>query len=137
MWDQDSGQGDWNLVFVRDFNDWELDMVGDLLHTLRGHRPFLEDDSVMWRQGRNGLFKVKEAYRLLDKPNATVFPSRSIWVDRVQLKFAFLLGRLRGKVLTLDRLQIRGLQSAPQGLGPNGESKGLDHGRPKAHKPGS
>ncbi|RVW55582.1 hypothetical protein CK203_102821 [Vitis vinifera] len=27
MWDQDSGQGDWNLVFVRDFNDWELDMV--------------------------------------------------------------------------------------------------------------
>ncbi|RVX16059.1 hypothetical protein CK203_005639 [Vitis vinifera] len=33
---------------------------------------FLEDDSVIWRQGRNGLFRVKEAYRLLDKPNATV-----------------------------------------------------------------
>ena len=49
MWDQDSSQGDWNLVFVKDFNDWELDMVGDLLHTLRGHRPSLEDDSVMWR----------------------------------------------------------------------------------------
>ncbi|RVW19794.1 hypothetical protein CK203_115975 [Vitis vinifera] len=71
MWDQDSGQGDWNLVFVRDFNDWEMDMVGDLLHTLRGHRP-------SWRMiqlveaGRNGLFRVKEAYRLLDKPNAIV-----------------------------------------------------------------
>ena len=25
--------------FFRDFNDWELDMVGDLLHMLRGHRP--------------------------------------------------------------------------------------------------
>ncbi|RVW81743.1 Transposon TX1 uncharacterized 149 kDa protein [Vitis vinifera] len=83
------GQGDWNLVFVRDFNDWELDMVGDLLHTLRGHRPSLEEDSVMWRQGRNGLFRVKEAYRLLDKPNATVFPSRSIWVDRVSTKVCF------------------------------------------------
>ena len=35
MWDQHSGQGDWNLVFVRDFNDWEMDMVGELLHTLR------------------------------------------------------------------------------------------------------
>ncbi|RVW91083.1 hypothetical protein CK203_039931 [Vitis vinifera] len=35
MWDQNSGQGGWNLNFLRDFNDWELDMVGDLLHMLR------------------------------------------------------------------------------------------------------
>nr|CAN66460.1 hypothetical protein VITISV_035842 [Vitis vinifera] len=78
MWDQNSGQGGWNLVFLRDFNDWELDMVGELLHTLRGHRPSLEENSVMWRRGRNGLFRVKEAYRLLDNPNDSVFPSRSI-----------------------------------------------------------
>ena len=64
-------------------------MVGELLHTLRGHRPSLEDDSVMWRQGRNGLFRVKEAYRLLDKPNAIVFPARRIWVDRVPTKTCF------------------------------------------------
>ena len=89
MWDQDSGQGAWKIVFVRNFNDWELDMIGELLHTLRGHRPSLEDDSVMWRQGRNGLFRVKEAYRLLDKPNATVFPARRIWVDRVPTKVCF------------------------------------------------
>ncbi|RVX23479.1 putative ribonuclease H protein [Vitis vinifera] len=44
MWDQNSGQGGWNLNFLRDFNDWELDMVGDLLHVLRGHRPSLEED---------------------------------------------------------------------------------------------
>ncbi|RVX17546.1 LINE-1 retrotransposable element ORF2 protein [Vitis vinifera] len=73
MWDHDAGQGDWKLVFVRDFNDWEMDMVGELLHTLRGQRPSLEDDSVVWRQGRNGIFKIKEAYRLLDKSNAIVF----------------------------------------------------------------
>ncbi|RVW63033.1 Transposon TX1 uncharacterized 149 kDa protein [Vitis vinifera] len=35
MWDQNFGQGDWNLRFLRDFNDWELDMVGDLLYVLR------------------------------------------------------------------------------------------------------
>ncbi|RVW97238.1 hypothetical protein CK203_025983 [Vitis vinifera] len=81
----------------------------DLLHTLRGHRPSLEDDSVMWRQGRNGLFRVKEAYRLLDKPNATVFPARRIWVDRVPTKVCFFAWEATwGKVLTLDRLQIRG-----------------------------
>ncbi|RVW29477.1 hypothetical protein CK203_093706 [Vitis vinifera] len=51
--------------------------------------PFLEDDSVKWRQGRNGLFRVKEAYRMLDKPNATVFPARRIWVDRVLTKVCF------------------------------------------------
>ena len=44
MWDQNSGQGGWNLNFLRDFNDWELDMVGDLLHVLRGHRSSLEED---------------------------------------------------------------------------------------------
>ena len=111
MWDQNSGQGDWNLVFLRDFNDWELDMVGELLHTLRGHRPSLEEDSVMWRRGRNGLFRVKEAYRLLDNPNAIAFPSRSIWVDRVPTKVAFFTWKATwGKVLTLDRLQISGVQ---------------------------
>ena len=49
MWDQNSGQGGCNLNFVRDFNDWELDMVGDLLCVLRGHRPSVEEDSVFWR----------------------------------------------------------------------------------------
>ena len=49
MWDQNSGQEGWNLNFFRDFNDWELDMVGDLLYILRGHRPSLEEDSVLWR----------------------------------------------------------------------------------------
>ena len=84
-------------------------MVGDLLYILRGHRPSLEDDSVMWRQGRNGQFRVKEAYRLLANPNDTVFPSRCIWVDRVPTKVAFFTWEMTwGKLLTLDRLQIRG-----------------------------
>ena len=86
-------------------------MVGELLHILRGHRPSLEEDSVMWRQGKNGIFRVKEAYRLLDNPNDTVFPSRSIWVDRMPTKVAFFVWEVTwGKVLTLDRLQIRGVQ---------------------------
>ena len=95
--------------FCEGLNDWELDMVRDLLHTLRGHRPSLEDDSVKWRQGRNGLFRVKKAYRMLDKPNATMFPARRIWVDRVSTKVCFFAWEATwGKVLTLDRLQIRG-----------------------------
>ena len=61
-------------------------MVVDLLYVLRGHRPSLEEDSVLWKEGRNGQFGVKEAYSLLANPNDTVFPSRCIWVDRVTTK---------------------------------------------------
>ncbi|RVW18513.1 hypothetical protein CK203_102885 [Vitis vinifera] len=85
----------------RDFNDWELDMVGDLLHMLRGHRPSLEEDSIFLRQGRNGQFRVKEAYSLLTNPNDTGFSSRSIWVARVPTKVASLLGRRRGGMCLL------------------------------------
>ena len=111
MWDQNSGQGGWNLNFLRDFNDWELDTVGDLLHMLRGHRPSLEEDSILWRQGRNGQFRVKEAYSLLTNSNDTGFPSSSIWVARVPTKVAFFAWEaMRGNVLTLERLQRRGVQ---------------------------
>ncbi|RVW38820.1 hypothetical protein CK203_074196 [Vitis vinifera] len=65
MWDQNSGQGNWNLNFWRGFNDWELELVGDFLQILRGHKPSWEEDSVLWRKGRNGQFRVKEAYNLL------------------------------------------------------------------------
>ena len=78
---------------------------------LRGHRPSLEEDSVMWRRGRNGQFRVKEAYRLLANPNDIVFPSRCIWVDRVPTKVAFFAWEATWeKVLILNRLQIRGVQ---------------------------
>ncbi|KAL6340700.1 hypothetical protein AAG906_014390 [Vitis piasezkii] len=89
MWDQNFGQGGWNLRFLRDFNDWEMDMIGNLLHVLRDYKPSMEEDSVCWKGGRNGKFRVKEAYRLVARPNDIVFPSRCIWVDSVPTKVAF------------------------------------------------
>ena len=35
VWDQSVGRGSWNLKFVRDFNDWELELVLDLLKALQ------------------------------------------------------------------------------------------------------
>ncbi|RVW45832.1 LINE-1 reverse transcriptase-like [Vitis vinifera] len=43
MWDQNSGQGNWNLHFLRDFNDWEIELVGEFLHILRGF-------NLLWRK---------------------------------------------------------------------------------------
>ena len=91
---------------MRDFNDWELDMVGNLLHVLRGYKPTLKEDSVPWKGGRNGQFKVKEVYNLLVNPIVTGFSKSSIWVDRVPTKIVFFAWEATwGKVLTLDRLQ--------------------------------
>ena len=111
MWDQNCGQGGWNLRFIRDFNDWELDMLGNLLHDLRGSKPSLEEDSVLWKGGRNGQFRAKAVYSLLANPLASGFPKNSIWVESVPTKLAFFAWEATwGKVLTLDRLQRRGWQ---------------------------
>ncbi|RVW83659.1 hypothetical protein CK203_039344 [Vitis vinifera] len=40
MWDQNSGQGGWKLRFIRDFNDWELDLVGEY-SSLKGSKNHL------------------------------------------------------------------------------------------------
>ena len=102
MWDHNVGQGGWDLRFMRDFNDWELDMVGNLLYVLRGYKPTLEEDSVYWKGGRNGQFKVKEAYNLVVNTVATSFPKSKIWVDKVPTKILFFTWEpLGGRCLRL------------------------------------
>ncbi|RVW29336.1 hypothetical protein CK203_109097 [Vitis vinifera] len=96
MWDQNFGQGGWNLRFLRDFNDWELDTVGNLLDVLREHRVTLEKDSVFWKEGRDGLFRVKKAYSVLASPIVAVFPKSNIWVDRVPTKLLSSRGKPLG-----------------------------------------
>ncbi|RVX17395.1 Myosin-15 [Vitis vinifera] len=51
VWDSSLGQGGWNLRFSRDFNDWELNLIRDLLNMLRDFRISLEEDSVFWKGG--------------------------------------------------------------------------------------
>ena len=97
------------MRFIRDFNDWELDMVGNLLHVLREHRTTWEEDSVFWKGGGNWQFRVKEAYSRLDRPLEVIFPKNKIWVERVPTKIMFFaLEATWRKIMTLDRLQKRG-----------------------------
>ncbi|RVW97910.1 Transposon TX1 uncharacterized 149 kDa protein [Vitis vinifera] len=67
LWDQNAGEGGWNLCFIRDFNDWEVKLVGELLQALRGVRITWEDDSVFWKGGGSGQFRVKDALSWLDR----------------------------------------------------------------------
>ncbi|RVW87740.1 hypothetical protein CK203_043997 [Vitis vinifera] len=107
--DQNSGQGGWNLRFIRGFNDWELNIVDKLLQILRSQRITLEEDSTLWKGGKNGKFGLKEAYGLLISPSVSTFPKKGIWVENVPSKLAFFAWEATwGRVLTLDRLQKRG-----------------------------
>ena len=109
VWDSNFGQGGWNLGFSRDFNDWELDSIGDLLILLRDCRLSSEEDSVFWKDGGSGIFGVKDAYILLVAPNDFSFPKKSIWVDKVPTKAAFFAWEATwAQILTLDRLKKRG-----------------------------
>nr|CAN72477.1 hypothetical protein VITISV_022513 [Vitis vinifera] len=97
-WDQNLGHGGWNLRLLRDFNDWELGLVDNMLVELRNYRVTLEEDSVLWRGGADGLFKVKEAYRVLANAEGADFPHSNVWVDKVPTKIAFFcLGSYLGE----------------------------------------
>ena len=77
------------MRFIRDFNDWEVEMVGELLQALRGFRITWEDDSVSWKGRGSGQFRVKDVYSWLDKPMDVNFPKNKIWVERVPTKIMF------------------------------------------------
>ncbi|RVW16129.1 putative ribonuclease H protein [Vitis vinifera] len=54
LWDQNVGQGSWNLRFFRSFNDWELALVDELLQILRSQRVNLEEDLALWKGEKMG-----------------------------------------------------------------------------------
>ncbi|WJZ90143.1 hypothetical protein VitviT2T_009309 [Vitis vinifera] len=113
VWNSSLGQGGWNLRFARDFNDWELDQIRDILNLLRDFKTSPEEDSVSWKRGEggHGAFGVKGAYNMLIGSTICVFPNRCIWMDKVPTKVSFFAWEATwGKILTLDRLQRRGWQ---------------------------
>ncbi|RVW47274.1 hypothetical protein CK203_070148 [Vitis vinifera] len=95
-WDQNTGQGGWILGLLRDLNDWEVGLVGNILAVLRDYSVTMEDDAVCWKKGEDGLFKIKYAYNVLANSHGLDFPHSNVWVGKVQPKLPFLLGKLLG-----------------------------------------
>ncbi|KAJ9693692.1 hypothetical protein PVL29_009580 [Vitis rotundifolia] len=96
VWDSSFGQGGWNLRFSRDFNDWELDLIGELLNLLRDCRITLEEDSIYWKGGGSGIFGVKDTcYWSL--PLISFSRRRTYGWTRFQPRLLFLRGKLLGE----------------------------------------
>lgn len=76
------------VIEVGSSNDWEVDLVMDLLKVLQNERVTSELDKVL-RKGWQILAAVCDAYKMLKLNPIDLFPAKDIWVTRVPTKLAF------------------------------------------------
>nr|XP_009599592.1 uncharacterized protein LOC104095219 [Nicotiana tomentosiformis] len=104
----------WNIVFRRNLNDWELQSVAEFWETLEAfHGLTEEEDVLMWKGHKLGVFSVKSAYHFFNTTtNPTQgWPWKQTWRVRAPTKvlcFTWLV--VREAVLTQDNLIRRGIQ---------------------------
>ena len=110
LWNWDSGEGGWNPIFLRFFNDWELEEVVRFLQVLyRTQIRPLKEDKIIFKGSRNDVFSVSSMCRVLDCSPQVAFPSRLIWNPVLPPRLSFFGWEASwGKVLTLDQLKRRG-----------------------------
>ena len=98
VWDSSREEGGWSPVFLRPFNDWEMEEVERFLHFLvnKKIRPF-QEDRLLLKESRTFGFSVSLMYRKLRYSPPTDFPWRSIWNPIVPPKLGFFcLGSFLG-----------------------------------------
>ena len=111
VWDSSREDGGWSPVFLRPFNDLELEEVERFLHFLHNKkiRPFQEDRLLLKESITDG-FSIRHMYSKLVYSPPLDFPYRSIWNPIVPPKLGFFAWEASwGKVLTLDQLKRRGI----------------------------
>ncbi|KAF5467451.1 hypothetical protein F2P56_017276 [Juglans regia] len=100
----------WNVIFIRDVNDWEVDDVKAFLERLYSSKLMLgREDSMLWIPAGNSKFSVSSFYRILTGYRSCEFPSKNTWKVKVHSKVAFFCWVVSlGKVLTTENLRRRG-----------------------------
>lgn len=89
-WDDTGGMGHWTLRFTRHFNNWELDIIETFLSRLTGNLVRRGDnDKVVWKDDKRGLFSIKSFYEVLDVGRVIIFPKNIIWNMLVPSKVNF------------------------------------------------
>ena len=94
-WNRFDNRGGWVLNCVRAFNDWEVDLVANLLFVLQKERASTELDNVTWKGATNATFSVRNAYILLAPNSGALFHAKSIWVPST-LKWPSSCGKRLG-----------------------------------------
>ena len=114
VWDSSHEVGVWSPVFLRPFNDWELDEVERFFFFLHNKKiRSVQEDRLLLKDSNSDGFSVRHMYCKLMFSPPFDFPSRSIWNPIVPPKLGFFAWEASwGKVLTLDQLKRRGIPLA-------------------------
>ena len=129
IWSPDEGGGCWNPLFVRPFNDWELEEVNNFLTCLNRTKvqPSLED-KVRWVEEKNGLFSVNSMFKVLDSASHGYFLVNIIWRPKIQSRICFFAWEAAwGKASTLDQIKKRGRSLANRCFLCKGKEETIDH----------
>ncbi len=87
-----AGGVEWNVTFVRHFNDWEMPMVVSFLDFLYSHTPNrIGEDNLSWKLKRSGLFDISSFYKALRGIWRVKAPRRSIWRVKAPRRVCFFL----------------------------------------------
>ncbi|WJZ95322.1 hypothetical protein VitviT2T_014100 [Vitis vinifera] len=89
-WDPMGEVGGWTPLFLRPFNNWEVEEVERLLSSIQGKRLDADgEDRMLWRGTKNEIFIVKSLYKSLDHSCGVSFPGNIIWSPYVPSKVSF------------------------------------------------
>jgi hypothetical protein len=99
---------------VRDFNDWEVDVVAEFFQFLHSHNvpiaaPNAAPDGLRWKLCKDGAFASRSFYYALIDKRGVRFPWKSIWRVKAPPRVAFFIWTAAwGRILTCDNLMRRG-----------------------------
>ena len=101
---------EWHLRFVRNFNDWEVDVVASLFNLIHSKSPVHEsNDEIKWSLKKNGIFDIGSFYHAIQGKVSRGFPWKGIWGVKAPRRVAFFVWTAAwGKILTCDNLHRQG-----------------------------
>lgn len=106
----------WNLSFIWDVNDWDIESIDSFFTLLYSVNPLLGAmDNMVWTPSSHHGFAVKSYYTMLHSGEHISFPWKSIWKVKAPRCFAFFLwATTLGRILTVDSLRRRSFQLITQ-----------------------
>jgi exonuclease III len=106
-----NGVVEWNVIFIRSIQDWEMDMISTFFEMLYSCKISQGNaDRLYWSPSKKGVFEVKSFYKILSNTAIGMFPWKSIWRSKVPSRVAFFgWNAVLGKILTHDNLRKRSI----------------------------
>ena len=99
---------EWQLQFVRNFNDWEVDMVAAFFSLIHSKSPVHEaEDVIKWSLKKNGTFDIRSFYHAIRGSGSNGFPWKGIWGVKVPRRVAFFVWTVAwGNILTIFVVEV-------------------------------